>query len=434
MTFRPGPVSSSVIDNIDAASLWDRLIERGLISGDATLYENGSLQDWEYGHAIATAFENSAPGSADRIFLINALGFNTGGEFQGDTNFWINLAGDDPQVRTDLFNAATRGADTLAAASGLQAPDITGPPDPGDIDLEPAPEPPTIPDIPDIPDGPAGGETPDVPAFDYEGAARLIAPWLPPELIGVFADAWAEFGDSNIALAAVRQDPSYDQFFPGIKRDDGSLRMSEQEYMAQLDAYSILLLEYGINPGIFSGKYTDLIAGDVSAAEFGQRLDAAYTQIITNFDEVRGVYSDFYGVDMTDEAIFASFIDEEIGQAILDRRISVAQVGGAAAVQGFGLNANYAERLVNAGLSQQNALAFFGRAANEIPTLQRLATRFNDPDSSVDITEFAEFGVFQDPTQTSRFRRLQAAESSSFTEQSLTRFNEQGTISGLRQR
>ncbi len=414
-------------------SFWQELIDRGLISGIATEYTSGNLADWEYGHAIATAFEASDPGSADRTFLINALGFNApGSEFQGSAQFWINLAGDDPQVRTDLFNAGTRaGATDLAALpGGVGGGETPGPAEPAPL----PPTPPSVPDIPEVPAGPAGGDIDTAPSFDYEAAARLIAPWLPAELISVFADAWAEFGDSNIALAAVRQDSAYDQFFPGIKRGDGSLRMTEQEYMAQLDAYSILLLEYGINPGIFSGNFTNLIEGDVSAGEFGTRLESAFTQIISNFDEVRSVYSRFYGLDMTDEAIFASFIDEEIGQSILDRRISVAQVGGAAAVQGFGLNANYAERLVNAGLSQQSALSFFGRAANEIPTLQRLATRFNDPDASVDVTEFADFGVFQDPTQTARFRRLFAAESSSFTEQSFARFGEQGTISGLSQR
>ena len=194
------------------------------------------------------------------------------------------------------------------------------------------------------------------------------------------------------------------------------------------------MLEYGLNPGIFEGNFTDLIAGDVSAAEFAQRLEAAYSQIVTNFDEVRGVYSQYYGIDMTDEAIFASFLDENTGQAILERRIAVSQVGGAAAVQGFGLGEEYASRLVNAGLSQQSALQFFGRASNEIPTLQRLATRYNDPDSSVDVEEFTEFGVFQNALQTQRFRRLRAAESSAFTAQEMVRFGESGTLTGLRQR
>ncbi len=297
----------------------------------------------------------------------------------------------------------------------------------------PAPEPPSTPDIPDV-EGPAGGDILDIPSFDYQGAAKLIAPWLPPALVDVFADAWAKFGDPKLALAAVRQDPVYDQFFPGIKRVNGSLRMTEQEYMAQRDAYSILLLEYGLNPSIFEGQFTDLIAGDVSAGEFATRLESAYTQIVSNFDEVRQVYAQFYGLEMSDEAIFASFIDEQIGDAILNQRIAISQVGGAAALQGFGLTANYAERLVNSGLSQQTALQFFGGAANQIPTLNRLATRFNDPDSSVDITEFAEQGIFQDPTQVARFRRLFAAESSSFTNQEFARFSESGTIEGLTQR
>ena len=317
---------------------------------------------------------------------------------------------------------------------GINFADLEVPAGPGPVAPPPVPEPPSVPDVPPVGDEPAGGDLPDVAPFDYHAAAKLVAPWLPEELVDIFADAWAKFGDPALALNAVRADPAYDGYFPGIKRDNGSLRMTEQEYMAQRDAYSILLLEYGINPGIFEGSFTDLIIGDVSAGEFATRLESAYTQIITNFDEVREVYARFYGLELSDEAIFASFIDEGIADAILNRRIAVSQVGGAAALSGFGLNANFAGRLVNAGLSQNTALQFFGRAANEIPTLQRLATRFNDPDSSVDVVEFAEQGIFQDPTQVARFRRLFAAESSSFTNQEFARFDESGAIEGLTQR
>ncbi len=342
-----------------------------------------------------------------------------------------------PEGIMEVYGVDRATADKLILGGnegGINFADINVPPPPVEPPAPEAPEPPSTPEIPGVGGGPAGGDIPDVPAFDYRGAARLVAPWLPEELVDVFADAWAEFGDSNLALAAVRQHESYDSHFPGIRRDNGSLRMTEQEYMAQRDAYSILLLEYGINPSIFEGRFTGLISGDVSAGEFATRLESAYTQIITNFDEVREVYARFYGLEMSDEAIFASFIDEEVADAILNRRIAISQVGGAAALAGFGLNANFAERLVNAGLSQDTALQFFGRAANEIPTLSRLATRFNDPDKSVDVTEFAEQGIFQDPTQIARFRRLFAAESSSFTNQEFARFNESGALGGLTQR
>jgi hypothetical protein len=404
---------------------WTELIGRGIIEGNPAHYNQRLLADWEYGHAIQVAFSNTAPGSAERTFLNNSLPWNRS-EFAGDPNHWINLPADSTEVQ-DLRNAAVRhfSANPQLTIGGDFAP--------GPVSSEPL-VPPTAPSVPTIPQPTPSAPAPSTPAFDYEGAAKLIAPWLPDALVAVFASAWAQYGDPDIALAAVRQDASYDSYFPGIKRPDRSLRMTEQEYMAQRDAYSILLLEYGINPAIFENRFTNLIAGDVSADEFATRLESAYTQIVSNFDQVRQIYSQYYGIEMTNEAIFASFIDEDVSQAILDRRIAVAQVGGAAAVQGLGLTANYAERLVNAGLSQSEALNFFGRAANQLPTLSRLATRYNDPDSSVDVTEFADFGIFQDPTQTARFRRLLAAETSSFTAQEFARFGQSGTIEGLEQR
>ena len=407
---------------------WQWLVFYKLIEGDPTYYSSGQATEAEYAHAIDVAMGNTRVGSANRKALVDRLWAS--GLYQGDKSYWYtaNWAGAD----RDNFMAASTGLGTSQPGGGTPSPPPSGGsvpsvPDPTDDDTD------NDADNSGTP-GPGGVAPPDVPPFDYHGAARLVAPWLPDALVGVFAEAWKEYGSADLALAAVRQDPSYDSYFPGNRRDNGSLRMSEQEYLAQRGAYSTLLLEYGLNPGIFEHNFTDLIAGDVSAAEFAQRLEASYSQIVTNFDEVRQVYSQYYGIDMSDEAIFASFLDEETGQAILERRIAVSQVGGAAAVQGYGLGEDYAGRLVNAGLTQQSALQFFGRAANELPTLQRLATRYNDPDSSVDSTEFTEFGVFQDPTQTQRFRRLRAAETSAFTEQGLPRFGDAGELTGLRQR
>ena len=267
--------------------------------------------------------------------------------------------------------------------------------------------------------------------IDFRQAAANLFPTFPPQLLDVFADAWAEFGDPNLALAAVRQDPLYDSIFPGLKRDDGSLRMTESEYLARIDGYKLALSQFNLNPGNFSGRFVEMVEGELTAGQFASRLSSAFDQIITQMPEIREFYSNNFGIGMTDESIFASFLDPDLGDAILNRRISQAQIGGSGAAAGFNIDLAFSERLRQRGLGLAQAQGFFGDAASRLPTLSRLATRFG-LDKTFDITEFAGAAVFDDPVQQRRIGRLLGASASSFSERLGTvRTEEDLTLSGL---
>lgn len=281
---------------------------------------------------------------------------------------------------------------------------------------EPEPEPPPPPPPPPEEEPPPPEEEP-ADEIDYRARVAALYPWLPDELVQVFADAWAESGDQALALAQMRAHSSYDSYFPGIKREDGSLRMSEQEWFSTREAYARLFTEFGLNSDLFSSRFTELMEGSVSAAELAARLGAAYDQIITNIPQVREAFARFGGIDLTDAAIFAAFIDPDIGQAILNRQISVALVGGEAFARGFDINQGFAERLTFGGVDQFAARSFFADAEGRLPTLDELARRFRDPDSTFDVEELAEASIFGSAGQSRRLRRLLAAESSLFTEQ-----------------
>jgi hypothetical protein len=275
----------------------------------------------------------------------------------------------------------------------------------------PEPPPPEEPEIPEIP------EDPEPEPIDFERRVAELYPWLPPELVKVFADAWAETGDQEQALARMRADPLYDQFFPGNRRDDGSLRMSEAEWFSTREAYRRLFIEFGLNPDLFEGRFQELMEGEVSPTELAGRLGGAYERIITNIPQVKEFYARMFGLEMTDAAIFASFLDPDISAAILDRSISIAQVGGEGLARGFDVTDAFAGRLADAGVDQLAARQLFTDAEGRVPTLNELARRFSDPDSDFDIEEFADVSIFGDATQRRRIRRLFASESSLFSDQ-----------------
>jgi hypothetical protein len=300
----------------------------------------------------------------------------------------------------------------------------------------PAPAPPPRPATPPTPTPPPA-TTPDAPEpIDWQARVRAYYPWLPESLVGMFADSWSETGDPIIALADVRASGEYDQIFPGIKRADGTLRMDEQEWFSTREAYGTLFREYGLNDSLFTDRFTELMEGDVSPAELAGRLGGAYEQIIGNTDGVRQAYSQWFGsTGMSDAAIFASFIDADVADAILNRRVSIAQVGGEGLARGLDVDFGFAERLVEGGVDQGQARQLFSTFTDQGGIIDRLMRRHFDPNDAFTIEEFADAQVFGDAEQLQAIRRVFRAEESMFADQlGGISMSDSGALTGLRAR
>ena len=128
--------------------------------------------------------------------------------------------------------------------------------------------------------------------------AKSLFPYLPDEVINKYVDYYAD-SDKNIdvALGKLRQDPIYDDYFPGNKRADRTVRYNEAEYLAVKESYKLSLEDYGLNPELFDDTFSNLIAGDVSPSEFKTRVDIVFEGIKSNIPQVKEFYSANYGVD-----------------------------------------------------------------------------------------------------------------------------------------
>jgi len=246
-----------------------------------------------------------------------------------------------------------------------------------------------------------------------------LAPWLPPELYDVFMNdpekGWIATGDTQLALAAVREDPRYDTFFAGNRRDDGSFRLSEAEYQSTIEGYQDVLNSIGVNPDLFQAKYSQLISGDVTVDEFAtERIYPVYDRILSAGPAVLDEYNRLNGVSLTEEGLVAAMLDPDLEERILQKKITMAEIGGEAIERGFELARDTAEMLFQQGVDQRRAEATFGVAANVLPTLNVLAARHADPDDDFDLSEFLQADIFDDPTQRARMRRLVAQERSMF--------------------
>lgn len=268
---------------------------------------------------------------------------------------------------------------------------------------------------------------------------RALFPYLPRTLLRIYRDAWTKFGDPAVALEQMRQSAPYQQVFKGNRRDDGTYRYTELEYLSVMDAYRHNLASRGINPEMF--KLHKLIEGDVSPDEHNQRIEQfdAYLrhwgpQGTDGYSFALRYFSRANGVRMTQEAVLASMLDPNIGKDIVARRVSVAQVGGAAAAFGFNRTTAQIERMMGYGVTGEQAADFYGRAARAVPAADQMARRFYDPQGGVGVGVYEEAVGAQDMNASRRLERNVRAEQSAFSRRGTTREDQEGRLTGLRQR
>jgi hypothetical protein len=268
----------------------------------------------------------------------------------------------------------------------------------------------------------------------FRNEVLALFPWLEGSgLLAIYLRNYVEHGDPDLAWAYTQQTQEYDDFFPGMKRDDGSTRMTEMQYMSRIEGYRRRVAAVGINPDVFASKYGDLIAYDKSPDEFGAQVSAIYDRIILGGQAYIDAYANAYGFpDTTREVLIASLMDDDIHNALLDQQITVAEITGEGVTAGFDPG-DLAEQLEAIDFSRADARRFFGEAQNVIPAISILAQRHADPDDDFDLNEFAAAEAFNDPTQGRRIRRLFAQEKASFQQsgQLGIRTDQAGGLAGL---
>lgn len=257
-------------------------------------------------------------------------------------------------------------------------------------------------------------------------------PWLPPPLARIFADEWTESGNADLALAAVRAAPEYETYFPGNKRDDGSLFLDEQAYLATIEGYSRQFAEFGLGGNFMQDIYPDLVQAGKSPTELAEQLGQIYIQVISRSDEVREYYANNFGTgQLSDQAIFASALKPDVSPLVFERQFRTAQIGGSASQFGFDLDVDAANRLYSFGLDEEGANRVFSRAAQQLPTLRTLQQRFDDPNDELDIEQFSEALVIQSPRILDTMVRLLNQERAQFTPV-VTSLDQLGRVQGLR--
>jgi hypothetical protein len=244
---------------------------------------------------------------------------------------------------------------------------------------------------------------------------RATYAWLPPEALNRLVELYFEIGDAVQAWVQMRLDPRYEQWFPGNLTDDGRPRYAEELYANIIGRYDSVMEGVGLGDSL-RHRYGEWIAGDVTPDEAAARIIPMYERIVSQSQQLKQWYAENYGLVMTDRALLLSALDPGLGEQILTKQISIAEIGGEALESDFNVDLAFATRMFEEGqVTRTEAESIFQRAEGFLPVLNVLASRHADPDDDFNLDEFVAADLFADPEQRRRMNSLIAQERSLFT-------------------
>ena len=282
--------------------------------------------------------------------------------------------------------------------------------------------------------------------------AKVLLPYITKldpvrgeKLIDAYTQGFIDTGKAEFALANMRSTVEYSEMFEGIKRNDGSLRMTEAQYLQNKEAVVIHLNEY--NLGGYGKENIDvifpkLLANNVSPDEFRQRVQAVSNTIEQlpqdQKSQVLGQYSEYYSnqlgetVVVNDSTLVALAIDPDVNAQILAKRLNVSQISATfERVTGEDIDFDSIQRLVSGGITAQRAASEFETAAARAMTASRLARRFNREQQDYTALEFAEMGAAPDTDFAEQVGSLGAQTESASSAQVGARRTQEGAVTGL---
>jgi hypothetical protein len=138
----------------------------------------------------------------------------------------------------------------------------------------------------------------------------------------------------------------------------GLTALSEGAYLAKEDAYQSLMREYELPESYYAkdslgtqAGFQKLIANDVSAVELQDRLIQAKDRVINTNPEVAASLKAFYP-EIRNGDILAYVLDPQNALKDIQRKVTAAEIGGAARSQGLTTGVSRAQELAGFGVTK----------------------------------------------------------------------------------
>ena len=220
--------------------------------------------------------------------------------------------------------------------------------------------------------------------------------------------------------------PAYQQRFAANKDRiaAGLTALTPAEYIGLEDQYQTLMRNYGLPASYYTkdstGKqagFEKFIAGDVSATELEERIMTAQNRVINANPEVADALKQFYP-DITNGDILAYTLDPTQGLEAIKRKVTAAEIGGAAMAQKLGTSASRAEELAKYGVTKETAQRGFELVAQAAPRGGQLAAIYGQDPYTQQTSETEIFNLAGSAEAAKQRKKISGLEEATFGGQS----------------
>lgn len=220
----------------------------------------------------------------------------------------------------------------------------------------------------------------------------------------------------------LRETPEYKQRFKA--NDDrikaGLRAISPAEYIKLEDQYQEVMRNYGLpatyyTPGVAGRQegFEKFISGDVSSTELEDRIIAAQERVLKSNPEVIKALKQFYP-GITNGDILAYSLDPKNALKDIQRKVSAAEIGGAALAQGLNAGVTTAEELAGYGVTKAQAQQGFQTVAEMAPRGSQLAEFYKETPYDQATATAEVFGTAGAAEATKKRKKLTALEQAQF--------------------
>jgi hypothetical protein len=200
----------------------------------------------------------------------------------------------------------------------------------------------------------------------------------------------------------------------------GLKALSPAQYIALEDQYQEVMRQYGLPESYYAKTGTGvqegfrkLIENDVSNVELEDRISTAQKRVLNANPEVTQALKQFYP-DITNADILAYTLDPKNAIEQIKRKVTAAEIGGAAMQAGLQTGLPRAEQLQAAGVTKDTAEKGFGTIAGGLQRGSQLASIYGENPYTQTTAEQEVFGLAGKTEAEKQRKKLTGLEKAAF--------------------
>jgi hypothetical protein len=226
---------------------------------------------------------------------------------------------------------------------------------------------------------------------------------------------------SQFAIELQNTKEYQDRFKANQDRIKAGLRaLSPAEYIGLEDQYQNIMRTYGLPASYYTkdttGKqagFEKFLANDVSASELEDRIATAQQRVLNSNPEVLQALKQFYP-DISNADILAYTLDPQNALTNIKRKVTAAEIGGAALAQGLQASGGTAESLAGLGITKAQAQQGYQNVAEILPRGSQLADIYGQQPYTQQTAESEVFNTQGSAEAKKQRQKLTALEQASF--------------------